>query len=457
MIRSLSFAALLTSPALALAGPPAGQIDPKFGEFDNGILGLQVEAFDIGGELSDRVYAMAEDMEGRLLLAGRVDTDNGPRLGLMRFNADGKLDTNSFGFNANQVAKGKIFHPELIPDHYLGIDLDILMMPDSSFFVAGATGLHPYICRFLADGRVSNSFGDGAGCVVLAEIDNSGTARAPQLLLAGESILVVTHHEPAEASIPALARISVENGEIEEIGQNAFAPLLVGKSEATLWDATLTADGGLIIVGSTTVDADDQDAFIARFDLHQYQPDLSFSGDGMVRFKFNKVFKGYDSFKAVELLPDGNILAAGDIEMHQRGGIAVAQVDASTGKMITGFNNGIPKTYDPCTALPDGCNRISVSGVARSPGHIVISGNAYGAVFASRLTAAGSVDKKFGSQGLARIELDGSQLGSAAPMLLQDERVVLATTANDGGDDNFALLRLSDGRLFKDEFEVAAP
>lgn len=455
MIRSLSVAALLAIPADALAGPSAGQIDPTFGEFDNGIFGLQVEAFDFGGTLNDRAYAMSQDAQGRLLLAGVAEVDNGQCLGLMRFTPDGRIDDVGFGLNADQVPTGKICHPDLMQGSNLGHDLDIAMLADGGFFLAGQNDDHPYICRFRADGTIMDTFGTGAGCVVLSQIDKSAWP-APSLLLLGQSVLIVANHKTEAKDIPVLSRLSTDTGTIQSFGQEAFLPLV--DHDATAWDAVLDNTGDLVLVGNVQWDVGDPDAFIARFDMQRLEPSVGFDTDGLVRFKFNKIPKGHDYLTSVTALPNGDILAAGNISLPGRTAAIIVQIDAISGATSHGFNNKAPRIYDPCFKMSGGCQTLLINGVARAGGHVVLAGDANDAIFAARLTIDGALDAEFGKTGLARIALGDDKLnGGATGLVLQDERIVLAGSANDGSDDNFALLRLSDGRLFKDEFEVPAP
>lgn len=461
MTRSLLFAALLAAPAVALSGPPAGQIDPTFGEFDNGILGLQIEGFDLGGsldDLDDAAHAMAEDAQGRLIVAGVAETDAGYCLGLMRFTSDGQFDTNGFGFNANQVAKGKICHPILTAGDDFRYFLDIAMLADGGFVVAGVVNLaNPYVCRFHADGSKVNSFGDGQGCTIFSQIDSGGYSPAPTVLVLGESLLIVANDVQNARSSPVLARVSIASGLTEPFGQAGFVPLLSSTADAFVRDATLTADGDVMFGGRIEVDPDDVDAFVARFQLQELMPDLGFSGDGMARFKFNKIPKGQDYFQAITLSPHGDVVAAGNIESAEGPRIAAVQLDAATGAMSADFNSGQPKTFDPCSALPNGCGDLYVYGVARTGSHVVVSGEADYKMFATRLKADGGVDKRFGQQGLALIDLDTNTYQYGNGFIMQGERIVIAGSAGYGSDENFALLRLSDGRLFKDEFEAASP
>lgn len=464
MIRLLLFATLLASPATTLAGPPAGQIDPSFGAFDKNILGLQLERFDVGEISRSQAYAMAHDAQGGLILAGRASLEDHQCIALMRFTADGKLDTAGFGFDTDHVAQGKICHPFPLPLDNIVYDFSIAMLTDGGFFIgANPPYGNPIICRYNADGSKMDSFGNGSGCIILSQIAYGSGQAAPILNVLDASLLIISDHQSEGTHAPVLIRVATDSGEVEPFGNDMFLPLLSGDSEAYAWDAILTNDDDLIIVGDIRENADDADAFVARFDLQERAPDLKFSGDGVVRFAFNRVTDGRDYFSAVEQLPDGDILVGGSVELSDyRSGVAIAQIDVATGQMAEGaetFNDGIPRVYYPCFARPDGCSYMRVESIAHESGRVIISGEAgQGAMFAARLKLDGTTDVEFGQTGLFLLDLGvNSSPDGVTGMVLQGQRIVLAGSSVEFAGEHFALLRLSDGRLFKDEFEVVTP
>lgn len=456
MIRALSFAALLAWPIVAPADPPAGQIDPTFGDVDNGIPGLQVEAFDLGGWLTDRVAAMAEDAQGRFIVAGGVDAGGSECLGLMRFMPDGQLDTDGFGFDANDVPKGKICHSILLPGDDLGFDMDIEILPDGGFLIGGnASFADTYVCRFQADGSRMETFGNG-GCVFLSQLDNGALYHmpAPILMFDGTSILLVTNRYEGMTSVPALSRLSVDSGQIQPIGNAGFVPLLSSEAHAIAWSAALTSDGALILAGEIELELYDRDAFVARFDLQLHQPASGFGDDGLARFSINQVPKVFEVFTAVTLRPDGDIVAAGSVGIPGPYMLAFAAINAETGAASAAFKSGEPKVFDFCAVLAVDCNYLLVDTVVQTGEHIVLAGEAAGALFAARFTSTGSADIGFGHDGTARFALGGE---GTTGVVQQDGRIVLAGSVGEGDNRDFGLLRLSNGRIFRDEFDVTAP
>lgn len=450
MRRLLLVSALLACPVSALADPPAGQIDPTFGDFDGGVLGLQLEGLDVGGQYNDIVLGMAADSQGRLLVAGSGEVDGGKCLGLMRFTPDGQLDESDFGYNQNNVAKGKTCHPFPRVTGSPDRTMDVVPLDDGAFLVAGVTNEdEPFICRLFENGRQDENFGSNKGCFDLPISASMGT---PTLLVSGNSLLIVWNDGEDSKYVPTLSRFDLQTADPQPFNGTNSLSLLSTDGHAVAWDASLTADGDLVIIGSIEEDIDDQDAFIARFDMQGLVPATGFSGDGMVRLKINKVPKGYNSLSTMTVLRNGNILAAGHTELADRRGITVVQVDQATGVMEPLFNDGLPKTLDPCSDIDGGCNFAFVNSIGAADHDIILAGEA-GGIFATRLHANGQPDSAFGEGGFARLDFSSAAKG----MVLQDDRIVLAGSVVNGDSFDFGVLRLSGGRLFKDQFEAATP
>lgn len=451
MTRALSLLALFALPLLAFADPPAGRMDSNFGSADGGIPGLQLEGFDLGGSYNDFSLGIAEDAQGRLLAAGKGETDENYCLGLMRFTTNGQLDTLDFGYNENNIAKGKICHAIPMLEGHLGIDMEIAPLMDGGFLVGGTTDFaHPFVCRFLSNGGLSKNFGDGTGCIHLTQVNSGISTSAPNVLPSGDALFVVAN-DMNSTPTPVLIRFDLASGMTQPFGENGMLPLLSSAANAFARDARLTDDGAVIVVGSIEDDPDDADAFVARFDLQTNLPDVEFGEDGSVHFKLSEIAFGTDSLTTATILPTGHVLAAGFTEMADRDEALVVKIDAATGAMASSFNDGSPKIYDPCDAIDGGCD-LQVNKVGVTDDHIVLSGKANNVMFAARLNSHGNVDDSFGEQGLALVSFADEANG----MVLQDERIVLGGHV-DSGEYDFALLRLSGGNLFNDDFEAKIP
>ena len=135
------------------------------GSFGLSVSGAIIVPFDLGGDQTDALSAMALDPGGRILLAGSVDVPpTDIDFGVARLSADGLLDTT---FSGDGRATVDVAESET--DFGLAVDVD----SDGRVVLAGATwtsdsGGHFNIAvaRLLSGGTLDSGFGSG-GTVVL--------------------------------------------------------------------------------------------------------------------------------------------------------------------------------------------------------------------------------------------------------------------------------------------------
>jgi uncharacterized delta-60 repeat protein len=126
----------------------AGALDTSFGGDGTVITSL--------GNGEDAALALAVQPDGKILVAGGFDNGTNSDALLMRFNADGSLDT---GFGAS----GKVVNA-------LGTGIDVItsiaLQPDGKIVAIGTSEVAAddgdiFVMRFLADGSLDTSFGTG--------------------------------------------------------------------------------------------------------------------------------------------------------------------------------------------------------------------------------------------------------------------------------------------------------
>jgi uncharacterized delta-60 repeat protein len=168
---------------------PQGALDSSFG----GGKGYTVGRF---GSLHE-AHAMALLPDGRLLLTGVALSRRTPGYVVARHLADGALDT-SFGAN------GYVFSPGLTEAH------DLVLLPDGSFYVAGAferlgrTSMA--VGRHRADGTLDTGFA-GTGVAIFQSGRDHGVARAAALHGNDGLLLVGDIQQPGSHSDLAVIRV----------------------------------------------------------------------------------------------------------------------------------------------------------------------------------------------------------------------------------------------------------
>jgi uncharacterized delta-60 repeat protein len=185
-------------------------------------------------------------------------------------------------------------------------------------------------------------------------------------------------------------------------------------------DVTVQPDGKIIAVGHANFN---------RFALARYNadgtPDETFGGDGTVTSNFHP---GTDMANAVAIQADGKIVVAGSTRVGQGSGFAVARYDTSgvldpsfgeDGEVTTQFFHVAGNAYDLAI---------------QANGKIVAAGEAFaGGGFAlARYRADGSLDPYFGGDGRVVTGFGpGSSGGAGAVAIQSDGKIVAAGSAGD--------------------------
>lgn len=437
--------ALLCSPAVA--DTPAGAIDTGFAG------GVVDTAFDRGGSYKDEGLAMAQDSEGHLVIAGLASTDTGSCLALARYFANGARDP-----QFHSGGKGTVCHENPLAavfdgSYQLAEDIAVAVSPTGEIYVAGSMypssgPVETYVCRFLPDGSL-------AKCA-LPEVAPSGNPsdRRPTILVHDIELLLIVNPDMVSGTDPKLYRLSLDDLTGEPPHDLVDGPVARVRALA----ADITDAGELLVAGGARYPGSiGDDFFVLRFDLDSNLPDESFGLHGIRHIAFDQGGTNSDAALAVRALSDGDVLVAGSIELAtpNKTAIGVARLDAS-GNPVETFNNGAQLSlFENFDAT------IDVAGVDQAPsGKIVIAGTMdfSGAVigsYAARLNTTGEPDSSFDEDGFAFHDISPGGTEGTNGMALQGERIVLGGFVSYAGDDNdFAIFRLSDGRLFNDGFET---
>jgi uncharacterized delta-60 repeat protein len=333
-------------PAFAVAAfTAAGAPDTAFGQ--SGVALANLENQSTVPDAAEWVQALAQQPDGRLVAVGRVGTnaDGGTRLGVVRFDAagrvdpafapsvmqltagvfrpaadvalqpDGKVVVAEHRGSANSVFAVARFNPDGTPDAAFagsgkrvdelqtGLEeywmapgpepmCDLLLQPDGRLVVAGrATAGQLGLVRYNADGTIDTSFGGGDGAVVaeLGDLSEVALALDPadgSLRVAGvRGLAPQTPGMQTTPPLPALpprmfactARFSAAGA---WLGSSRVTVTMSGNTD--LFSVTLLPGGMLLAAGRThpTVNAGEgsswdqtADALVVRFDPAGFTPD----------------------------------------------------------------------------------------------------------------------------------------------------------------------------------------
>jgi uncharacterized delta-60 repeat protein len=242
------------------------------------------------------------------------------------------------------------------------------------------------------------------------------------------------------------------------LGGTAILPTSLTASNFVPYAATLQSDGRIIIVGSVTMpQPSDSDFAVVRLTPDGH-PDSAFSTDGWARIPFDLGGQtNYDVADAVTVQPDGRIVVAGlaetghAVSTRNPAAFAVARLTAD-GKLDPTFGTGGKATvsFGPDRAsqatavsiLPEGQIVLGGSTQTLPPPLIETVYDWTGGFAAARLTAGGTLDPTFGTNGQITVMFPVAQFNSAAAssMAVQsDGRIVLAGSTRAGQTSSTSL------------------
>lgn len=348
----------------------------------------------------------------------------------------------------------------------------VAVQPDGKIIAAGHAGLRFALARYLPDGTLESSFGDGgrvvtdfavarpaapqgssSECSPASCFGNSAQAFALALQPDGNVVVAGGVVRDGFGGF-ALARY-LPNGRLDPaFGENGTVTTRMDSIDARAFALAIEPDGKLVAGGYALRDS--YDFALVRY-LPDGTPDPEFGHDGFVETDF---FNGLDQVRGVAVQPDGRLLATG---FALRGGkyqFAVARY-LPDGRPDTDFGDGGKAT----THFPDG-DAQGFAVVLQADGKFVVAGGAVAAgnqaglprlslvgggrrddargVFAlAGYLPDGQSDASFGVNGKLIVRFEAGAAAGASSLVLQpDGKLVAAGFLHDGNQFQFALVRL---------------
>ncbi|MCE7980091.1 MAG: hypothetical protein DYG89_02770 [Caldilinea sp. CFX5] len=433
-------------PAIVLArynsdGSPDSSFDDDGKVFTN-----------LGG--STQVKALIRQPDGKLVAAGSVSTIGNPDIALVRYNADGSLDTSFDGDGIVFTDFGNVDNANALvlqPDGKLVVAVNsgnsdialvrynadgsldssfkgrgsggasaLVRQPDGKLVVAGGRGSDGAadlaLARYNADGSLDNSF-DGDGIVLT---DFGGSEYANALVLQSDGKLVAAGYTTSGGNEDfGLVRYNADGSLDSSFDGDGKVLTDFGRSENARM-LILQPDGKLVAGGGP---------WLARYNTDG-SLDATFADGGTYLYQ-----QGDSTIQAIVIQPDGKLVAAGfAFTYDHRDDFALVRYNADgsldnsfgvDGKVLTDFG-----TYDRVSAL-----------ILQPDGKLVAAGTGRDGFTLARYNADGTLDNSFGSDGKAIVGLGGT----AAALVRQPDGKLVAAGSSDAG---FPLVRYNaDGSL----------
>ena len=419
-----SFTPGVMSGALFTASYP-DRLDAAFGAG-----GLVTTDFFTG---SDYANAVALQLDGKIVVAGKTYSDSYHAFAVTRYNADGSLD-NTFDGDGRVTTEfpGDVSYAN-----------DVAIQMDGKIVAAGwAKNSGFVLLRYNPDGSLDSTF-DGDGKAI-----TSFGAMAEGYALALQpdgKIIVVGGYWDEENSDFALARYNPDGSLDGAFGGGGKVTTDFYGYRDYACSVVVQPDGKIIAAGSTNQPG---------FALARYQPDgaldSTFGSSGLV------TLHNGDSGCSLALQPDGKIMLLGGWET----GSILARYNPDGSLDSTFAQNGVLEVKFPdryffapaLVRLPD--NTFFIAGSIRA-------GGAQFTNFAlAYYTSDGSLDSVFGQNGLQNADFDVSAARGMDALVQPDGAVlVMGYASNDLGND-FALVRFASQERFvydpQDQFDGLA-
>ncbi len=363
-----------------------GDLDTSFGA-----AGRRTIPYNQGGV--DRLVAVLERLDGRLVVVLRGDDDFEHTPVLARLTVDGDLDTTFSGDGLQEL---------FFNSSWSVLVLAAAIQNDGKIVLAGrcfeclsAGETDTFVARYLSTGASDTTFGD-IGHVVFDAVEGGTDYDYATSVLVDPDGRIVVGGESQSAGLarPYVAR-RLANGDPDPAFAGADGiRTLTGAPEQRVTALAYDVNARRIVVGTSAGTSLSPDfAGLARL-TDSGVPDILFSGDGIV-----------------PLLPSG--------DTH------VSQVLVQSDRRIVAVG-----TNDP-------------------------PGTQVGSFFLARVTSSGALDSTFSDDGFQFLEFDLDPDGrdEARAAVLVGGRVVAAGTAVDGGISQVAALRTASALILADGFE----
>jgi len=297
-----------------------GSLDTSFG--DGGRLVLP---FDLGGNENDFLKALALDDAGRILPAGEISRDLGQDFGVARLNPDGSLDT-SFGDDGFQTVAFDVGGQRLDRANDVAIDVDgkIVLAGDVQ---TSETGFDFGVARLNPDGSLDTSFDEDGRRTLAFDLGGENVDFANAVGLDGDRIVLGGRADGAVSVQFAFARLNNDGSLDDSFGDSGQVTVdfEIDADEIGL-DLVVDEAGGVLAVGTVDPPTSNRDFGVIRL-RNDGTLDPSFGGQGRTLVSFDLAPNPEDQGKAIALTPDGRVQVAGVARTPSGFELALAQLD----------------------------------------------------------------------------------------------------------------------------------
>jgi uncharacterized delta-60 repeat protein len=365
---------------------------------------------DTGDGNDYAAWSVVLQPDGKLLVCGNTFVGNTHNFSLIRYNADGSLDTS---FNGN----GKVFVDIGAGNKYDFSD-SVAVQADGKIVVAG-TAMEAFIgnqdfavMRFNADGSLDTSF-NGTG-KLLTDIDSHSADFANGVLVQADGKIVVSGvTDPSDAGygmegfgypqVFTMVRYNADGSLDTSFNGAGKVVTPLGTSASNIGHCLALQEDGKIVAAGYTLDAGSAAVAVMRYDT---DGSLDTSFNGAVTVLTHLVGASYVLVDGLALQADDKIVVAGAASVDGSQELCLARYN-SDGSADTSFNG----TGVVFTNLSPSLSELAAGVAIQADGKIVLVGSANlesgtgEDVVLLRYNSDGSLDATFNPAG---VTLNGS-------------------------------------------------
>ncbi len=303
----------------------------------------------------DEALAVAIQPDGKIVAAGHAQAGPNFDFAVVRYNADGSLDTTFDG-------DGKVTTPVLSLDdvaHAVAIQADGKIVAAGTAYSPGSNFA---VVRYNANGSLDSTF-DGDGKAVTSVLGTDDSARSVALQPDGKIVVGGFSHNGSNQDF-AVVRFNA-NGSLDstfDVDGKVTTPILGGNDVAVALALHLD---GRIVAGGFSHNGSNNDIAAVRYNPNG-SLDTTFDGDGKVT---TPVLGSDDEATSVAIQPDGRIVAAGFSDIADDDVFAVVRYGGGCAPTVT--------SVDPASGPTAGGNTITITGTKFTGATgVTIGGNA---------------------------------------------------------------------------------
>ena len=395
-------------------------------------------SFDTDGKVTTAIgggddfgQKMAVQSDGKILVAGYSSNGGDIDFALVRYNADGMLDTTFNGTGKVTTAIGS------------GDDAgeSVAVQSDGKILVGGYSrsviGKNEFaLVRYQTDGTLDSSFNStGIVTTAIGSADSNSYSIAVQsdgkILLAGD-----TDNGPSNQDF-AVVRYNTDGTLDASFNGTGIVTTAISTGNDASRCMVVQSDGKILLAGNS-FNGVKFDVALVRYNANG-SLDNTFDGDGKATLSIT----GDDDLSSMALQSDGKIVVAGQASIGGNENFALARFNADGS--LDGSFNGMGWVRTPIGTRGDRANAV----VVQNDGRIVAGGSSRvggGRKFAVvRYNPDGTLDTTFGSLGKIVFTVGNLDDLLASLALQNSGKIMAAGWSYNGSDYDFAVARLLGG------------